>query len=47
MPLDEIAQRMVDGSLKIPVKTFPFNQIAEAHQAMEDNEAGAKIVVLI
>ncbi len=47
MPLDEIAQRMVDGSLKTPVKTFPFDQNVEAHQAMEDNDDGAKIVVLI
>jgi NADPH:quinone reductase-like Zn-dependent oxidoreductase len=47
VPLDEIAQRTVDGSLKVPVKTFPFDQIVEAHRAMEENEAGSKIVVLL
>jgi len=46
-PLDEIAQRVVDGSLNIPVKTFRFNQIVEAHVAMDESTAGAKIVVLI
>lgn len=47
VPFHEIAQHIVDGSLKIPVKTFRLDQIVEAHRCMEENEAGAKIVVLI
>lgn len=47
VPYDEIAQRIVDGSLKIPIKTFRLDQIVEAHRSMEENEAGAKIVVLV
>lgn len=47
MPLDQIAQKVVDGTLKVPFKTFPIDDIAEAHRAMEENTAGAKIVVLV
>jgi len=47
MPLDQIAQRVVDGTLKIPIKTFTIDEIVEAHRAMEDNTAGGKIVVLV
>lgn len=46
-PLNEIAQRVVDGSLKIPIKTFRLDQIVEAHVAMDESTAGAKIVVLV
>ncbi|RDL39680.1 GroES-like protein [Venustampulla echinocandica] len=44
--LDDIAQKVVDGSIKIPIKTYRLDQIVEAHKAMEENTAGAKIVVL-
>jgi hypothetical protein len=46
-PLNEIAERVADGSLNIPVKTFRLNQIVEAHIAMGESTAGAKIVVLV
>lgn len=47
MPLDELAQRVVDGTLKIPIKTFTIDEIVQAHHAMDDSTAGAKIVVLV
>lgn len=47
MPLDQIAQRVVDGTLKIPIKTYRIDQIVEAHRAMDGNTAGGKIVVLV
>lgn len=46
-PLEEIAQRVVDGILQVPIQTFKFEQIVEAHQAMDDSTVGAKIVVLV
>jgi hypothetical protein len=45
-PLESIAQRVVEGSLKIPIKTFHLDQIVDAHIAMDESTAGAKIVVL-
>ena len=46
-PLDQIAQKVVDGTLKVPIKTSTLDQIMQAHQAMDDDTAGAKIVVLL
>lgn len=46
-PLERIAQQVVEGVIKIPIKTFSLDQIVEAHQAMEDSTAIAKIVVLV
>jgi len=46
-PLEEIAKKMVDGSFTFPIKTYTLDQIVEAHQAMDDSTALAKIVVLI
>jgi D-arabinose 1-dehydrogenase-like Zn-dependent alcohol dehydrogenase len=46
-PLNEIAQRVAEGTLKIPIKTFRLDQIVEAHVAMDESTAGAKIVVLV
>jgi len=46
-PLDEIAKRIADGSLKIPIRTFSFDQIVEAHKAMDGSTAMAKIVVIV
>ncbi|KAE8441795.1 hypothetical protein EG329_004308 [Mollisiaceae sp. DMI_Dod_QoI] len=43
MPLDQIAQRVADGTLKIPIKTFTIDEIVQAHRAMEDNIAGDSI----
>jgi NADPH:quinone reductase-like Zn-dependent oxidoreductase len=46
-PLEQIAQQVADGTMKIPIKTYTLDQIVEAHQAMEDSTAQAKIVVLV
>ncbi|KAH8801655.1 putative zinc-binding oxidoreductase [Xylogone sp. PMI_703] len=46
-PFEEIAQLVAEGSMKIPIKTFSLSQIAEAHRAMDENTAAAKIVVLV
>jgi NADPH:quinone reductase-like Zn-dependent oxidoreductase len=47
MPLEELAQLIADGSLKIPIgKVFKLDEIVAAHQLMESNTAGGKIVVL-
>ena len=45
-PINEIAQRMVNGELKVPIKVFKLDQIVEAHECMESNMANAKIVIL-
>lgn len=45
-PINEIAQRMVDGKLKFPIKVFNLDQIVEAHECMDNSTANAKIVVL-
>jgi D-arabinose 1-dehydrogenase-like Zn-dependent alcohol dehydrogenase len=42
-----VAKRVADGSITIPIKTFSLDQIVEAHKAMEDSSALAKIVVLV
>lgn len=46
-PLDEIAQQIIDGTMHIPIKTFTLEQIADAHRAMDESTAAAKIVVLV
>ncbi|KAI9726991.1 MAG: hypothetical protein M1834_008573 [Cirrosporium novae-zelandiae] len=46
-PLNELAEQVAKGTMRVPVgKTFSLDQIVEAHQCMEDNKAGGKIVVL-
>jgi NADPH:quinone reductase-like Zn-dependent oxidoreductase len=46
-PLNELAQQIADGVLKISVgRVFHLDEIVEAHRLMEENEAGGKIVVL-
>lgn len=46
-PFDEILQAIIDNKLKIPLgKVFQFDEIVEAHQTMDENRAGGKIVVL-
>jgi hypothetical protein len=47
IPLDEIAQQVVDGSLKIPIKTFRMSEIVEVHRMLDESSAAAKIVVLV
>jgi len=47
-PLRELMQQMKAGTLHIPVgKTFKLEQIVQAHELMESNEAGGKLVVLM
>jgi hypothetical protein len=41
-PLNEIAQRVAEGTLKIPIKTFCLDQIVEAHVAVEENTRRCK-----
>ncbi|KAH7419094.1 putative zinc-binding oxidoreductase [Cadophora sp. MPI-SDFR-AT-0126] len=47
VPLDEIAQQLVDGALRIPIKTFHMSEIVEVHRMLEESSAAAKIVVLV
>ncbi|KAG0584589.1 hypothetical protein KC19_3G220300 [Ceratodon purpureus] len=47
-PLLELVQQMKAGTLHIPVgKTFKLEEIVQAHECMEANAAGGKIVVLM
>jgi len=46
-PLDEIVEMVYNGTMHIPIRTYRMDQIVEAHQAMDDSTAGAKIVVLV
>jgi NADPH:quinone reductase-like Zn-dependent oxidoreductase len=46
-PLQKIVEDIEAGKLKVKIgKVFNLDQIAEAHQCMEENRAGGKIVVL-
>ncbi len=46
-PLQELADKVAAGTLRLQVgKTFPLDEIVEAHRCMEENKAGGKIVVL-
>lgn len=45
-PVNEVARGMMNGSMKIPIKTFKLEQIVEAHVAMDESTAAAKMVVL-
>jgi len=46
-PIQAIAEQVVDGTLKIPIKIFQLDQINEAHRLMEDSTAVGKMVVLV
>jgi NADPH:quinone reductase-like Zn-dependent oxidoreductase len=47
LPLPMLVKQIEDGTLRIsPGKVYKLEQIVEAHQCMEDNAAGGKIVVL-
>ncbi len=47
-PLEELAQQIAAGRLKVQIgRVFEIDQIVEAHQLMEENKAGGKIVVLV
>jgi NADPH:quinone reductase-like Zn-dependent oxidoreductase len=46
-PLDELAKQIEAGALHVQVgKTFPLDDIVQAHRCMDENRAGGKIVVL-
>lgn len=46
-PFEELIGQIEAGSLRVPVgKTFPLDEIVEAHRCMEENKAGGKIVVV-
>ena len=46
-PLEELSQQIAAGKLHVQVgTTFRLDDIVEAHQCMDDNKAGGKIVVL-
>lgn len=45
-PIEEIAHNIVTGKMKLPIKTFPFDQIVDAHRLMDEG-ASAKIVMLV
>jgi NADPH:quinone reductase-like Zn-dependent oxidoreductase len=47
MPLQALVEQIETGVMRITVgRTFPIDQIVEAHRAMDANTAGGKIVVL-
>jgi NADPH:quinone reductase-like Zn-dependent oxidoreductase len=46
-PLDEIAELLKNGSMRVPIKAYRLDQIVEAHCAMDESIAGAKIVILL
>lgn len=47
MPLEEMAQSVAKGEMKLQIgKVFKLDQIAEAHELMDSDMAGGKIVVL-
>jgi NADPH:quinone reductase-like Zn-dependent oxidoreductase len=48
VPLQLIAEKAASGRFKAkPARIFKFDQIREAHRALEANEAGGKMVVEI
>lgn len=47
LPLDDLLAEVEAGRLRVPLgQVFSLDSIAEAHQLMESNKAGGKIVVL-
>lgn len=46
-PMDEITKQFVEGTIKIPIKTFQLDEINDAHRLMEENLAIGKLVVLV
>jgi len=46
-PLNKFIKQIVDRTMVVPIgRTFSLDQIVEAHQTMDNNTAGGKIVVL-
>jgi NADPH:quinone reductase-like Zn-dependent oxidoreductase len=47
VPLQQIAADAAAGRLDVkPTRIFKFDEIREAHHAMEANQAGGKMVVV-
>jgi NADPH:quinone reductase-like Zn-dependent oxidoreductase len=47
LPLQDLINQVAQGTLKIPLgKVFHLDEIVEAHQMLESDQAGGKIVVL-
>lgn len=47
MPFQQLVAQVETGILHVQIgKTFPLDQIVEAHRSMEENNAGGKIAVL-
>ncbi|CAD6589137.1 MAG: hypothetical protein CYPHOPRED_004699 [Cyphobasidiales sp. Tagirdzhanova-0007] len=46
-PIDHIAKLLDAGTMHIPIKTYRLEQIVEAHRAMDESTAAAKMVILI
>jgi len=47
-PLDDLVGEIAAGRLHVQIgRTFRLDQIVEAHNCMEENQAGGKIVVLV
>ena len=47
-PLEEMVRQIKGGTLRVSVgKTFPLEEVVEAHRTMEENRAGGKIVLLM
>ena len=46
-PCTGTSAQVAAGTLKVPIgKTFRLDDIVEAHQCMDENRAGGKIVIL-
>ncbi|KAL8636456.1 MAG: hypothetical protein Q9228_006152, partial [Teloschistes exilis] len=46
-PLDKLCREVKEGRMKVQIgKVFKIDDIVKAHEAMEENKAGGKIVVL-
>lgn len=46
-PIEEICRDLATGNIQVPIKTFPFEEIVEAHRLMEEEGALAKIVMIV
>lgn len=46
-PIDEIAGLLEEGKIRIPITIYRLDQIVEAHRAMDDSTAFAKMVVVM
>ena len=47
MPMEKLAEQVKEGKLKIPIRTYKFEDTAQTHVDMESSRGGAKMVVLV